>query len=974
MINYAIFIPTNPRMLTFDNTFIRMYSKKNNQTLFLKHNDVLFFTQLELNCFSEKNSKKEYPRSTGLATSIDINVGGKVEHYRNVHGKRFSKTAKDIIIKTTPRSDERYWLPIQKTVQEMRTISNDGSFGLSQRLERKARSRVIKKAIAETTALEKEYKMNYTQAKQEIKKFVNVLQDVKGQGRGYIARCPNKEFHSKNDNKRSFAIAIVKTEEQNKEKFGEYMITFCCYANGNHECTNTTLAKKFKQLDPTIKLGRINTKKKKIEGHLFPTGDESWKEVNDLGTRSDNDVGIFKNIHGHTWCINWKNYNRTKKKNDYFPLCYSRLAGQGLHPRYDDKGEIDGGWVEEQLFEEDRPFYRIDELTKSPLRKIAIFEGWGVVNKAKTMEEFKDYFCTTWVGGASTWYKTNWKGLEKFDEIISIGDNDLVGQRASKELVLYLRNVLGYKNAKMSIVPNWLPKGWDAKDDVPEGFNLRDLVENTCIPKEKVVNDYTTLEADIVQNRWSHLKNSRKFYWDHFLKTREHKENLDNWYEADRNVKRGSKSPTKFMHANQIDIAEGLAYIPSDQKDIWRNGLRYINAYRPYEPIKLTQDEINNISVEAPLRQLKILTNFDEEDYRYLCDTIATLIQTPWVNIKYATVFISVSQGTGKNYVLTLIHKMVGGQNAVPLETEQITKPLGRSWLQDKHVVTCAEYEVVGSKAEVARQINTTKTLVTDEMHSCEPKGVDPFTIHNHFTLFLATNQNKQVILEDIKTRRWSVLECMRTREQILDEFPNHFDEMEKFVNDEKCVSRLHHYFKHEYKISEGYISWHARITDAKRRAVRNLTSQLHKNLDEYRWSKKSPFKKDASHTRAVYEELRLESTGLFKDLDENSYREYVEKSEECDWAGTNGGAVQLTDEDFKKYKRGTRQWAITNNLKLWNENIKRYGYHYLRLHLQGKFDIVDFKKGKQEELYDTDDVSSTQQPTKGKGYGTGTK
>ena len=117
----------------------------------------------------------------------------------------------------------------------MRTISNDGSFGLSQRLERKARSRVIKKAVAETTALEKEYKMNLTQCEQEIKKYINVLDDVTGQGRGYIARCPNKEFHSKNDNKRSFAIAIVKTEEQNKEKFGEYMITFCCYANGNHE-------------------------------------------------------------------------------------------------------------------------------------------------------------------------------------------------------------------------------------------------------------------------------------------------------------------------------------------------------------------------------------------------------------------------------------------------------------------------------------------------------------------------------------------------------------------------------------------------------------------------------------------------------------------------------------------------------------------------------------------------------------------
>lgn len=58
--------------------------------------------------------------------------------------------------------------------------------------------------------------MNLTQCEQEMKKYVNVLQDVKGQGRGYIARCPNKEFHSRNDNKRSFAITIVKLKNKIK--------------------------------------------------------------------------------------------------------------------------------------------------------------------------------------------------------------------------------------------------------------------------------------------------------------------------------------------------------------------------------------------------------------------------------------------------------------------------------------------------------------------------------------------------------------------------------------------------------------------------------------------------------------------------------------------------------------------------------------------------------------------------------------
>ena len=70
--------------------------------------------------------------------------------------------------------------------------------------------------------------MNIQQCEKEVKKYLNVLDNVSQQGgRTWIAQCPNKEMHTNNDRKRSFSIAISETSHENKERFGEYMVTFC---------------------------------------------------------------------------------------------------------------------------------------------------------------------------------------------------------------------------------------------------------------------------------------------------------------------------------------------------------------------------------------------------------------------------------------------------------------------------------------------------------------------------------------------------------------------------------------------------------------------------------------------------------------------------------------------------------------------------------------------------------------------------
>ena len=185
--------------------------------------------------------------------------------------------------------------------------------------------------------------MKLSQCEREVKKYLNVLDNVNQLGGNtWIAKCPNKELHEHNDRKRSFTIAIVESRYENKERFGEYMVVFCCFAHKGHGCSNRILADKFKELDPTIKLGQTK-QKKKIEPHYFPLNDETYLNVNNVRERSEDQIYYYKDVHGHTKFLYWKNYNKTSKSNDYLPLSFSYLEGQGLHPRYNEKGEVQGG-------------------------------------------------------------------------------------------------------------------------------------------------------------------------------------------------------------------------------------------------------------------------------------------------------------------------------------------------------------------------------------------------------------------------------------------------------------------------------------------------------------------------------------------------------------------------------------------------------------------------------------------------------
>ena len=779
------------------------------------------------------------------------------------------------------------------------------------------------------TAL-KEINMINTNINDELQKYLDVLKNVKRYKDGYMATCPNEDAHNWKREKRpptqNFQLGIQKTKGENVEKFGEYMVVYRCHAHGEGPCSNKVLAGLFKQHG--IQSHTFN----KLPPEVFPKGDDSYLKFNRIGERNSG-LFFYRGTDDDIFFLEWQLEDRITKEKKLYPLSYSKFATKNP----DMKGE--GGWVKEYLWES-RPIYKQNEIWLTKKNKCIIVDEATSVAMAE--EFFPDYFITCCSSGAKGWRTSDILNVIRFNDIVCLPKNTNEYKKQFKDLALYI----GSKGIKTRVVdlPKELPLGWNLTKHIPESINLDELISSAKPPKVREKNDYSNIEEDIVKGRWTHLTASRKYYYDHFKNEIAHKENLNDWYEADTKTKRAGKAPTKYMHRKGCPRAEGLAFIPNNEKIIWRENKKYINSYVPPKHKELTQEEIDKIDNKAFLHEIDILCNFDKEVSTFFKDTIAFTVQHPDKNLKYATLVVSDSEGTGKSFVWKGIYNMMGGSRyCIPLETEQLTSKLGRSWIQDKHILICHEIEIVGTKPEVRRQINSIKNLVVEDIHSCEPKGVDPFQVYNHFNCFFSSNEEIQAIIGDIKTRRWFVTTCLMEREDIEREYPTHFGELEKFVNDKEKIAGLYYFFKNQYTISKEYKPWQALITQSKKDMAYRIMPQLWKNVDVFKKSKTGVFKKDFVRVKKVYE--------YFRDLgEENRTLKWISFNEnECEDYLKRVGKKMKNGEGIPlgEGKERHRDWYIIRNIPFW---INQKGLTNHRLHLAGRYFAPEFTN-KQEEL-----------------------
>lgn len=180
-----------------------------------------------------------------------------------------------------------------------------------------------------------------TNINEELQKYLDVLKginpNIKPYRDGYMCTCPNTDAHNWKREKRpptnNFQITIQKTNEENREKFGDEMVVYRCHAHGDGPCTNDVLAKIFKQHG--IQVPKLS--KKGLTPDLFPQGDDTYLNVNRLNERPHYK---FKGLSGDTYVILTEQKDKKTNKIKLLPISYSRFATE--HKDLNGKG----GWIE----------------------------------------------------------------------------------------------------------------------------------------------------------------------------------------------------------------------------------------------------------------------------------------------------------------------------------------------------------------------------------------------------------------------------------------------------------------------------------------------------------------------------------------------------------------------------------------------------------------------------------------------------
>lgn len=121
-----------------------------------------------------------------------------------------------------------------------------------------------------------------------------------------------------------------------------------------------------------------------------------------------------------------------------------------------------------------RPLYGLETLGESDQQKVLIVEGEKTVDAARKL--FPDYDVVTWQGGSNAVGKTNWSPLAGSDVTIW-PDADEPGTKAAKTIAKVLRQI-DVDVVKQVDLPNSLPKSWDVADAVPDGIDIKALLND----------------------------------------------------------------------------------------------------------------------------------------------------------------------------------------------------------------------------------------------------------------------------------------------------------------------------------------------------------------------------------------------------------------------------------------------------------------------------------------------------------------
>jgi|LakMenEpi03Aug12_release.lakeMendotaPanAssembly.Ray.scaffolds.fasta_scaffold47887_6 5S rRNA maturation endonuclease (ribonuclease M5) len=172
-----------------------------------------------------------------------------------------------------------------------------------------------------------------------------------------------------------------------------------------------------------------------------------------------------------------------------------------------------------QGFGNDRPLYGLDQLKAKPHAPVLIVEGEKTCEAARAL--FQDHAVVTWSGGSGAVQKTDWNVL-KDREVTIWPDHDQPGLNAASKIANILKEQ-GNQAVKIVDVPSTLPHKWDLADRMPDGLDVREILESAVPTALMHLSQENQKEKSIVDYINSHLGGNNSLIsksTDAFLKSK----------------------------------------------------------------------------------------------------------------------------------------------------------------------------------------------------------------------------------------------------------------------------------------------------------------------------------------------------------------------------------------------------------------------------------------------------------------------
>lgn len=428
---------------------------------------------------------------------------------------------------------------------------------------------------------------------------------------------------------------------------------------------------------------------------------------------------------------------------------------------YSDKGNRRWTW---KSFDKPRPFYNLP-LFKDKELPVIVFEGEKTADAAQAI--FKDkYICTCWPGGAAAVKYSDIKPLLG-REVILWPDNDEPGFKAMRELA----EILLHEGTKprMVDVPPGLPEGWDAADEVPEGFNIDFHV---LVAKSETFVPVSDAEVAKVNREYAFIVSGGKPAILYEKKSNDGTVEVEYWsVEA---FKQFFSNQAITVGRGQMRLGEYWLMHPDRRTYrglIFEPGMEKPEHYNLWQGFSFEPDPGGEWSLFHD-HLIRNVCQEDEELFRWVFGWFADIFQNP--GIKSGTsLCLRGEQGTGKTIVGKIFGRLIKRHYTL-IDQERYLFGNFNSHMASTILLHSDE----GFWGGDPRHVGKLKSLVTSDTQRIEQKGRDSLQVNNYLRLLISSNED-WVVPASFEERRFGVIDVGTGNQQDQDYFVSILKQME---------------------------------------------------------------------------------------------------------------------------------------------------------------------------------------------------